>query len=78
MTMKGDDSKLPGITANGAIRDPRNVLNFYYLLWAFVIGRSRQHMRLAKLDVSECQQVGDPLLQSLAPYVDEILPKGPF
>ncbi|TDL18267.1 hypothetical protein BD410DRAFT_900938 [Rickenella mellea] len=47
-------------------------------LLAYVIGRSRDHARLAKLDISECRDIDEPLLESLEPFVDEILPKGLF
>ncbi|TDL15790.1 hypothetical protein BD410DRAFT_85990 [Rickenella mellea] len=73
--MKEVDSTNARISATGIKLGHRSVINFNYSLWAFVISRSRQRMRLAQLDISECQHVDDPLLESLAPYVDEILPK---
>ncbi|TDL14541.1 hypothetical protein BD410DRAFT_845935 [Rickenella mellea] len=47
-------------------------------LLSYVIGRSRDHAKLAKLDISECRDIDEPLLESLEPLVDEILPKSLF
>ncbi|TDL15776.1 hypothetical protein BD410DRAFT_796049 [Rickenella mellea] len=42
-------------------------------LWKFVRCRNREHSRLSKLDISECRDFSNLLVEELAPFVDEVL-----